>query len=130
MNLTALAPLTLRLDAVANALLGVVALLGATPLSAAAGLDRSPLVALGVVLLGNAAVLWRGAAAPTRAPYRLFALVDVAFVVLVAWFAAADPTGAEGWVRAVLAGLALVVAVIAAVKLFLGARLIEFTGRA
>lgn len=126
MTMTAFANLVLRVDAVANLVLagGALALLGV--LTEAAGLPSGwPLAVLAVVLVANGLVCWRAASPTGPAPRALRGLaeVDAVFTIVVASFALADPTGAVAWLRVVLAGLAIGVAAVAAVKLLVAARL-------
>lgn len=126
MTATDLATLLLRLDALANASLAAGALVFRGPLTNAAGLGTTwapGLVALALVV--NAALCWRAARddAPSPTALRVLAGVDTLFTVGVFSFALAGSDGHPTWLRAVLIGLPIIVAAVAAAKLLLAQRL-------
>lgn len=126
MTAAALASLLLRLDALANAALAVGALAFREPLTNAAGLSNAwPLGLVALVFVANATLCWRAAGddAPSPSALRGLAGVDTLFTVGVFGFAMAGSDARPTWLQAVLMGLAIIVATVAAAKLFLAQRL-------
>lgn len=126
MTPAALAHLLLRLDAVANAALaaGVLAFRG--PLTNATGLNTAwPLGLVALLLAVNAALCWRAARSgrPSSGTLRGLAEIDAVFTVAVLGFALTGAAAQQTWLRAVLIGLAIIVAAVAAAKLLLAQRL-------
>lgn len=126
MTPAALANLLLRLDAIANAALaaGVLAFRG--PLTDAAGLGTAwPLGLVALLLVINAALCWRAASddGPSPGALRGLAEIDAVFTLAGLGFTLAGPGTQPAWLRAVLIGLAIVVAGVAAAKFLLAQRL-------
>ena len=92
----------LRADAVVNAAAGVVLLTAAAPLARALGLATTgPLLLVGALALVNGAEHWLVARSPrpSRSAVVAFATVDLVVAAVLLGLAAANPTGAETWMR-------------------------------
>ena len=112
-------PQVLRVDAILNAGAGSAVLLAAPALLSPLGMATAwPLRVVGGLLLVNGVEHWLVArATPSRRAVTGLAVVDLVFAATVLAIALGDPTGADGWMRWILAAVADLAAVFGVLKL-------------